>query len=87
MTDAGPEVTFAGLGRKGVPMARNLIAGGCRVHGHDISESAREREVATPLGAQAAQIYGLLDLAGMPDLDFSAGIRFLAGRGRSGATD
>ena len=45
-------------------------------------EVAREREVATPLGAQAAQIYGLLDLAGMSDLDFSAVIRFLAGRGR-----
>lgn len=43
---------------------------------------AREAEVATPLGAQAAQVYGMMDLAGMNDLDFSAVIRFLAGRGR-----
>ena len=50
-------------------------------------EVAREREVATPLGAQAAQIYGLLDLAGMSDLDFSAVIRFLAGRGRPETAD
>ena len=49
-------------------------------------EVAREAEVATPLGAQAAQIYGLLDLAGMSDLDFSAVIRFLAGRGRPEAS-
>ena len=45
-------------------------------------EVAREAEVATPLGAQAAQIYGMLDLAGMGDLDFSSVIRFLAGSGR-----
>ncbi len=45
-------------------------------------EVARDAEVATPLGAQAAQVYGMLDLAGMADLDFSAVIRFLAGTGR-----
>ena len=45
-------------------------------------EVARDAEVATPLGAQAAQIYGMVDLAGMADLDFSSVIRFLAGSGR-----
>ncbi len=45
-------------------------------------EVARDAEVATPLGAQAAQIYGMVDLAGMADLDFSSVIRFLAGTGR-----
>ena len=45
-------------------------------------EVAREAEVATPLGAQATQIYTMLAQAGMADLDFSAVIRFLAGRGR-----
>ena len=48
-------------------------------------EVAQEAKVATPLGAQAAQIYGMLDLAGMGDLDFSAVIRFLAGEGRPDA--
>ena len=46
---------------------------------------AREAGVATPLGAQAAQVYGMMDLAGMSDLDFSGVIRFLAGRGRPDA--
>ncbi len=45
-------------------------------------EVAQEAQVATPLGAQATQIYGMMDLAGMNDLDFSAVIRFLSGRGR-----
>ena len=45
-------------------------------------DSAQGTGVATPLGAQAAQIYAMMDLAGMTDLDFSAVIRFLAGRGR-----
>ena len=45
-------------------------------------DAAQGAGVATPLGAQAAEIYGMMDLAGMADLDFSAVIRFLAGRGR-----
>ena len=45
-------------------------------------EVAQEAGVATPLGAQATQIYGMLENAGMADLDFSAVIRFLAGVGR-----
>lgn len=72
MNDAKREVAFVGLGRMGVPMARNLGTAGFRVRGFDSSE--------------AAQIYGLLDLAGMSDLDFSAVIRFLAGRGRPEAS-
>jgi len=43
---------------------------------------AREAGVATPLGANAAQIYGMMERVGMADLDFSAVIRFLAGEGR-----
>ena len=46
------------------------------------TDAARGAGVATPLGAQAAEIYGMMDLAGMSDLDFSAVIRYLAGRGR-----
>ena len=49
---------------------------------HLAMDAAQGAGVATPLGAQAAQIYGMMDLAGMTDLDFSAVIRFLAGRGR-----
>ncbi len=45
-------------------------------------EVAQSAGVSTPLGAQAAQIYGMLDVAGMADLDFSSVIRFLAGTGR-----
>lgn len=44
-------------------------------------EATRESSVATPLGAQAAQVYAMMDLAGMGHLDFSSAIRFLAGRG------
>ena len=49
---------------------------------HLAMDAAQGAGVATPLGAQAAQLYGMMDLAGMTDLDFSAVIRFLAGRGR-----
>ena len=49
---------------------------------HLAMDAAQGAGVATPLGAQAAQIYGMMDLTGMTDLDFSAVIRFLAGRGR-----
>ena len=45
-------------------------------------DAAQGAGAATPLGAQAAQVYGMMDLAGMTDLDFSTAIRFLAGRGR-----
>ena len=49
---------------------------------HLAMDAAQGAGVATPLGAQAAQLYGMMDLAGMTDLDFSAVIRFLAGLGR-----
>ena len=49
---------------------------------HLAMDAAQGAGVATPLGAQAAQVYGMMDLAGMTDLDFSAVIRFLAGHGR-----
>ena len=49
---------------------------------HLAMDAAQGAGVATPLGAQATQIYGMMDLAGMTDLDFSAVIRFLAGCGR-----
>ncbi len=45
-------------------------------------DAARQAGVATPLGAQAAQVYAMMDVAGMGDLDFSSAIRFLAGQGR-----
>jgi len=42
-------------------------------------EAAQAAGAHTPLGAQAAQIYGLMDLAGQADKDFSAVIRLLRG--------
>lgn len=45
-------------------------------------DAARQAGVVTPLGAQAAQVYAMMDIAGMGDLDFSSAIRFLAGQGR-----
>ena len=42
-------------------------------------EAAQAGGTATPLGAQAAQLYGLMELAGQGGRDFSAVIRFLRG--------
>jgi 3-hydroxyisobutyrate dehydrogenase len=50
---AGSRVAFIGLGRMGLPMARNLAAAGYAVRGYDVSPGARE-EVAGIAGAQAA---------------------------------
>jgi 3-hydroxyisobutyrate dehydrogenase len=44
-------------------------------------QAAQSAGAATPLGAQAAQIYGLMEAAGQGGLDFSGVIRFLEGRG------
>ncbi len=43
-------------------------------------EAAQAEGVATPLGAQAAQLYALMSLAGQGDRDFSAIIRLIRGR-------
>lgn len=42
-------------------------------------EAAQGAGAATPLGAHATQIYGMMDLAGKADLDFSGVIEFLNG--------
>ncbi len=42
-------------------------------------EAARTSGAATPLGAQATEIYTMMDLAGQSGLDFSGVIRFLNG--------
>jgi len=49
-------------------------------------QAAQTEGVATPLGAEAAQIYALMDLTGMADKDFSSVIQFLRGA-REGASD
>jgi 3-hydroxyisobutyrate dehydrogenase len=41
--------------------------------------AAQGAGASTPLGAQAAQLYAMMEAAGMADLDFSAMIRLLAG--------
>ena len=38
-----PEVGFVGLGRMGLPMARNLAAAGYRIHAHDVLPEATRR--------------------------------------------
>jgi 3-hydroxyisobutyrate dehydrogenase len=43
-------------------------------------EAGRGVEAITPLGAQAAQIYAMMDAAGQGGLDFSGVIRFLEGK-------
>jgi len=43
-------------------------------------EAARAAGAATPLGAHAAQLYGMMDLAGQADRDFSGMIEFLNGK-------
>jgi 3-hydroxyisobutyrate dehydrogenase len=45
-------------------------------------EAALSSGAATPLGAEAAQIYGLVDAAGHGGEDFSAVINFLRGKAR-----
>jgi 3-hydroxyisobutyrate dehydrogenase len=42
--------------------------------------AAQEAGASTPLGAHATQLYGMMEAAGMADLDFSAMIRLLAGQ-------
>src|SRR5690242_1567192 len=42
-------VTFAGLGRMGLPMALNLLKTGHRVYGHDVLPEARTRAAAQGL--------------------------------------
>lgn len=42
-------------------------------------EAAQGAGAATPLGAHATQIYGMMDLAGQADLDFSGVIKFING--------
>lgn len=42
-------------------------------------EAAQGAGAVTPLGAHATQIYGMMDLAGQADRDFSAVIEFLKG--------
>ncbi|MEL7470655.1 MAG: 3-hydroxyisobutyrate dehydrogenase [Pseudomonadota bacterium] len=42
-------------------------------------EAAQGAGASTPLGAHATQIYGMMDLAGQADLDFSGVIRFING--------
>jgi 3-hydroxyisobutyrate dehydrogenase len=42
-------------------------------------EAAQTEGVATPLGAEAAQVYALMDLAGQGGRDFSGVIRLLRG--------
>jgi 3-hydroxyisobutyrate dehydrogenase len=41
--------------------------------------AAQSAGAATPMGAQATQLYGMMAAAGMADLDFSAMIRLLGG--------
>jgi 3-hydroxyisobutyrate dehydrogenase len=43
-------------------------------------EAARGVEAVTPMGAQAAQIYAMMNAAGQGGLDFSGVIRFLEGK-------
>jgi 3-hydroxyisobutyrate dehydrogenase len=43
-------------------------------------EAARSAEAVTPMGAQAAQIYAMMNAAGQGGLDFSGVIRFLEGK-------
>jgi 3-hydroxyisobutyrate dehydrogenase len=42
------EIGFVGLGRMGLPMARNLARAGYRVHAHDVSSEAARRAAALP---------------------------------------
>jgi 3-hydroxyisobutyrate dehydrogenase len=42
-------------------------------------EAAQGAGAHTPMGAQATQIYSLMDLAGQADCDFSGVIRLLRG--------
>lgn len=42
-------------------------------------EAAQGAGAATPMGAQATQIYGMMDMAGQADLDFSGVIKFING--------
>ena len=42
-------------------------------------EAAQGSGAATPLGAHATQIYGMMDLAGQAELDFSGVIKFING--------
>jgi 3-hydroxyisobutyrate dehydrogenase-like beta-hydroxyacid dehydrogenase len=42
------EIGFVGLGRMGLPMARNLAGAGHRVHAHDVSAEATRRAEAVP---------------------------------------
>ncbi|MEM7058315.1 MAG: 3-hydroxyisobutyrate dehydrogenase [Pseudomonadota bacterium] len=44
-------------------------------------EAAQGAGAATPLGAHATQIYGMMDLAGQAEKDFSGVIEFLNGKG------
>lgn len=44
-------------------------------------EAAQAAGAVTPLGAQATQLYGMMDAAGMSADDFSGMIRFLKGQG------
>ena len=37
------EIGFVGLGRMGLPMARNLARAGYRVHAHDVAPAAMTR--------------------------------------------
>jgi 3-hydroxyisobutyrate dehydrogenase len=49
-------------------------------------ETARASGAITPLGAQAAQLYAMMDAAGLSGDDFSGVIRFLEGRRGGGET-
>ena len=42
-------------------------------------EAAQSAGAATPMGAQATQIYGMMELAGQADLDFSGVLKFING--------
>ena len=42
-------------------------------------EAAQSAGAVTPMGAQATQIYGMMDMAGQADLDFSGVIKFING--------
>jgi len=47
-------------------------------------QAAQAEGAPTPLGASAAQLYAMMELAGQADLDFSAIIRFLNGKSVEG---
>lgn len=63
------EIGFVGLGRMGLPMARNLATAGYRVHVHDVAPAAMER---------AARVAGVVphpsarDVAGVSTVLFTA---------------